>query len=339
MFEPTLWTFTFKCELHLTEGFSKIAFDLVKSIYRGGWDNLLAGNGFKLFKDKIKEKFTIRVLSAPMDRKSVRFPPFKPVKFTNIPLPMNLSKLPKEERAKPKSNKKPVNDKSNNSSLKPACTYAQASSTNIQDILKLKENFPKSSDKKIKEIYKMVHNSNISKLRLNMTTKGPLCKQIIVPIGNNNIKTFMSSLNDHVVNINQALKNVKSDIIIDFICSDHRGLVLVLNKVVAQSDICIISYYVKNANNINLEDIQDSRFPQSKSYLKILGLPYLLENTNTSMDLEFIENIIKTTHIFNNIKVASKPYVCKVSPKSDMAIVWINIWNLQNGSSAKKIIN
>ena len=137
----------------------------------------------------------------------------------------------------------------------------------------------------------------------------------------NNIKTFMLSLNNHVVNINQALKNIKSDVIIDFIYSDYRELVLVSNKVMAQLNICVISHYVENVNNMNSEDIQDGHLPQSKSYIKILGLPYLLENTNTPMDSEVIENIIKTTHIFNDIKVASKPYVCKVSPKSDMAII------------------
>ena len=88
-----------------------------------------------------------------------------------------------------------------------------------------------------------------------------------------------------------------------------------------------ISHYIKNTDNMNLEDIQDSCLPQSKSYLKILGLSYLLENTNTSMDSGVIKNIIKTTHIFNNIKVASKRHVCKVSPKSDIAIIWINIWD------------
>ena len=90
---------------------------------------------------------------------------------------------------------------------------------------------------------------------------------------------------------------------------------------------------------MKLEDIQDGCLLQSKSYLKILGLSYLLENTNTPIDSEVIKNIIKTTHIFNNIKVASKPHVCKVSPKSDMAIIWIDIWDLQNKSSAKKTIN
>ena len=66
-----------------------------------------------------------------MNKKSDRFPPSKPVEFTNIPLLMNSSKSPKEGEAKLKSNNKPVNDKSNNSSPKPAHTYIQALSANI----------------------------------------------------------------------------------------------------------------------------------------------------------------------------------------------------------------
>jgi len=142
-----------------------------------------------------------------------------------------------------------------------------------------------------------------------MTTKGPSRKQIIVPMGNDNIKMFMTLSNDHVINVNQALKNVKSDVIIDFIHPDHRGLIFVLNKVAAPFDICIVSNYVKNANNMNSEDVQDARLPQSKLYLKILGLPYHIKNTNIPMNSSVIENIIKSTHIFNDIKVVSKPQV------------------------------
>jgi len=47
----------------------------------------------------------------------------------------------------------------------------------------------------------------------------------------------------------------------------------------------------------------------------------MIENTNTPIDAGVIKNIIKLTHIFHNIKVASKPYVCKVLPKLDMAII------------------
>ena len=52
-----------------------------------------------------------------------------------------------------------------------------------------------------------------------------------------------------------------------------------------------------------------------------------------------MEIIIKFTHIFNNIYITSKPYVIKVSPKSDMAIIWVNIWDSQSGISARILIN
>ena len=38
-------------------------------------------------------------------------------------------------------------------------------------------------------------------------------------------------------------------------------------------------------------------------------------------------------------KIASKPWVVKVSPKLDMVIVWINIWDLQSSLVANSLIN
>jgi len=40
---------------------------------------------------------------------------------------------------------------------------------------------------------------------------------------------------------------------------------------------------------------------QSKSYLKILGLPYYLKNTNNPITSELVEGVIKKSYIFNNI--------------------------------------
>jgi len=52
-----------------------------------------------------------------------------------------------------------------------------------------------------------------------------------------------------------------------------------------------------------------------------------------------VELILKQNQIFNNITLASRPRVIKVSPKSDMAIVWIDIWDAQSSSNAKMLIN
>jgi len=52
-----------------------------------------------------------------------------------------------------------------------------------------------------------------------------------------------------------------------------------------------------------------------------------------------IEGIIKTSHIFDNVVLASKPRVIKVLPKLDMSIIWIDIWDVQSGVKAKGLIN
>ena len=81
-----------------------------------------------------------------------------------------------------------------------------------------------------------------------------------------------------------------------------------------------------------MDGVEVLRLPQSKSYLKIISIPYLQENIITPIILSVVEDVIKKNHIFNNIILTSKPCIIKVSPKLDMAIIWIDIWNIQNGS-------
>ena len=112
-----------------------------------------------------------------------------------------------------------------------------------------------------------------------------------------------------------------------------------MNSIASASNLQVIENYVKNVNDIISENIQAPRLPQSKSYLKIIEIPYLIENTNIPINSEFVKTIIKLSHIFNDLLLASRPRIIKVSPKSDMAIVWINIWDVQSGKNVKMLIN
>jgi len=84
-------------------------------------------------------------------------------------------------------------------------------------------------------------------------------------------------------------------------------ITIVTNKVEMLLDLQVIENYIKNVENINLEDIEASRLLQSKSYLKTIGIPYLMENTNVFIIPDFIELIIKLNYIFNNLSLISKP--------------------------------
>jgi len=54
-----------------------------------------------------------------------------------------------------------------------------------------------------------------------MTTKDLSKKQIILPIGNKNKIKFIASSSNHVVNLNNALKNIKSDVMTDYVYMEH----------------------------------------------------------------------------------------------------------------------
>lgn len=143
----------------------------------------------------------------------------------------------------------------------------------------------------------------------------------------------------HVMNINCALKNIWSNIIADFIQAEDKEIIITTNNISLSSDLQKIKKYVKNCLISDTEQVSLPRLPQSKSYLKIVGILYISERMNTCIFLDDIENILKTNHIFNNIILASKPHVIKVSLKSNMFIIWINIWDTQSRSNGKKIIN
>jgi len=107
-----------------------------------------------------------------------------------------------------------------------------------------------------------------------MTTKGPSRKQVIIPMSGENVNSFMKNLSFHVANINRLLRNAKSEVLVDYICSDPTGITIITSKVSQQSDMSIIDNYIKNSNDINSLQVDEPRLPKSKSYLKIIGIPF-----------------------------------------------------------------
>ena len=74
--------------------------------------------------------------------------------------------------------------------------------------------------------------------------KGLSRKQIIVPISRDNKKNFMEESNIYVSNMNKALKNIKFNILVDFICSDVASIIIITYKVTISLDLQTIN--IKN---------------------------------------------------------------------------------------------
>jgi len=106
------------------------------------------------------------------------------------------------------------------------------------NILKIKEMFPHLYNKKINQIQKIINGDNSKpKPRLNMTTKGSSQKQVIISMNNEVAKRYLKDISMYIININHVLKNIKSNIITDFICIHNKGIIITTNNVTSLSDL------------------------------------------------------------------------------------------------------
>jgi len=217
-------------------------------------------------------------------------------------------------------------------------SFAQATAT-AKNILKIREAFSALPNKKIIEI----HNTAIDKpanrsKRIQITTKGPSRKQAIVPITKKCADLIMNETSMYVGLINGLLRSTKSNTCSEFIKPCPGSISIVTNNVSAPSDLSIVKKHFKSINSINEDESLPPHLSQSKPYLKITGILFIQPNGN-KLTHEDIINSIQYSTLFEMVSLASKPRVIKALPKSDMAIVWIDIWDSQNSSKAKLLVN
>ena len=141
-------------------------------------------------------------------------------------------------------------------------------------------------------------------------------------MGGEKVISFMKNSSFHVANLNRTLRNSKSEVLVDYIRSENSSITVITNKVALQSNLSIIDNYVKSSNDINSLQVEEPCLLKSKSYLKIIGIPFFPHvNSQEKLLSNDIEMILKQNHIFDNTSLASKPRVIKVSLKLDMAII------------------
>lgn len=130
----------------------------------------------------------------------------------------------------------------------------------------------------------------------------------------------MGDASTHIFQINTLLKNIKSIMHTKFIRPCTGGISIITNNIPNPSNLSIIEKYFKSVEGLNSNNIQSPRLPQSKSYLKITGLPYLRADGNR-ITRENVIDFMKHTDLFEAVSLVSKLWIIKASPKSDIAII------------------
>ena len=306
-------------------------------VYNSHWDGLQVDDSKTSFRNKVKSKFNPQVLKSQANNKDKKT--VKPTYVSPLSSPI-LAKTPKEVNEVSKYFKK-IDSPQKKSYTQASSKSQSSSSSNVtMNMLKIKEMFLKLQNKKIDQVQKIINGGERKpKSCINMTTRDPFYKQIIVPMNKEMANKYIKDASTYISSINSTLKSIKSSIIADFVWADDRGIIISTNNIALFSNLQEVEKIIKSLLQDDEDQIASSCLPQLKSYLKIVVIPYLNDQTNIHILSEDIKKILKKSHIFNKIVLVSKPWVINVSPKLDMAIIWINIWDTQNGSNTKKIIN
>ena len=68
--------------------------------------------------------------------------------------------------------------------------------------------------------------------------------------------SFMRNSSNHVTNLNRVLKNIKLNIMVNFIYQEQSEVTIITNKVASYLDLQTIKKYVKNTNCIEANEVK-----------------------------------------------------------------------------------
>ena len=233
----------------------KVVWNFISVLYGSGWNALNVDSAKKSFRQLVSFKFTLRIHEVKKPSKSKKFID-KPASIERLPSPIS-AKTQKKVNEISKYFKKNTNKTSEKKDI--VKSYTQVSVPSTSEILKIKKVFPKLQTSKINNIHKIVSESGKPKPKLNMTTKDPSRKQIIILMSIKNRNKFMESLSSYITNLNRMLRSIKLEVMADFVGFNHTEIMIVTNKIITSLDLQNIEKYVKEIYQIDLEKVKVSR--------------------------------------------------------------------------------
>ncbi|KAJ3561033.1 hypothetical protein NP233_g10445 [Leucocoprinus birnbaumii] len=171
------------------------------------------------------------------------------------------------------------------------------------------------------------------------TTHGPTRRQVLIPFDSEFVKSKIDNFGSAVEVCNRGLVDSKSNLRVDSIREAYNGISLSTNGVASLTDLSTIKIWLTKAWSLKDSNPAEPRLPQSKSFLKIVGVPYWTWNTSQPITSGQVEEAIANASLFDGVTLAARPRIIRASPHSDMSVIWIDVWDSQGGTKAKCLVN
>ena len=252
--------------------------------------------------------------------------------------------VPLASKPKPKAKSFAQAVKANISQQTPR--FAPASShEDFLRLLQLKEVFPNLPQAIIISIYQAsLGSANASQessshpgvsRTLKMMTQGPTRHQVLVPLDSAATETMVANAASAVQFYNKGLVEACSKLRVESVRKAWDGMSMSTNSITSAAELDVIKQWLKKTAELGESTEVEPCLPQSKSFLKILGVPYWDSKSSLPITRAQVEAALSNSLLFEGVSLASMPCIMKASPSSDMSVIWIDIWDSQKGSKVR----
>jgi len=172
-----------------------------------------------------------------------------------------------------------------------------------------------------------------------MTTQGPTRCQVLIPLDPAAAETVVANAALAVLSCNKGLVEARSKLRVESVRKALDGVSMSTNSVASAAELEVIKQWLKKTAGLGENTEVEPRLPQSKSFLKILGILYWDSKSSLPITPVQVETALSNSPLFEGVTLASMPRIMKALPSSDMLVIWIDIWDSQKGSKGKTLIN
>jgi len=261
-------------------------------------------------------------------------PPPPPAKTaTAKPTPVKVTTKPQALKQAPKSFAQAAH--SGNPQFTPRFAPASAH-PEYESLLHLRDMFPDLPMEKILAMHQSGFGASASPNRRGavhsgasrapkMTTHRPTRCQVLIPLDTPTAEVVVANAATAVESYNKGLVEAHFKLRVESVCKAWDGISISTNFVASAAELEMIKQWLKKVAGLAASTVVEPRLPQSKSFLKILGVPYWGNNSSLPITQAQVESVIANTPIFEGVVLASRPRIMKASPSLDMSVIWIDI--------------
>ena len=167
----------------------------------------------------------------------------------------------------------------------------------------------------------------------------PTKYQVLILLNPATAETVVANAALAVEFCNKSLVDAHSKLRVESMYKAWDGVFMSTNSVAFVAELEVIKQWLKNTAGLGESIEVEPCLPQSKSFLKILGILYWDSKSSLSIAPAQVEAALSNSSLFEGVTLASMPRIMKASPSSDMSVIWIDIWDSQKGSKGKTLIN